>query len=384
MSQPARVQPILGFVLASAAYVLEIALTPLILPEIQGKLGLTVGQVALIVNAYGMAVAVSVLLGGWLGDRFGPIRIFAVGTLLFCAGSAFVALSSTLSEMMAARLVQGLGAGLFSPVIPVLLARNAGERPGRLLALWYSFSGLLVALAPVLAAPLVMLFGWRAVFCLIAAVIVPALALVTGSSRGAPACEPQRGRVMHRLLGERRCTMLFAYVALNYGSVMLFLFIAPLSLAATPATAGLIPLILGGFWAAFTLTGIATRNMVDGGYSGAFLVLSPVILFGGFLLFLLGPTPVLQLPAALAVGAAFALGNTPATTLILRHAPGGSAALAASVDITFARIGQALAIAAIGPLAAVGQVAAIAAVSAVSLIFAFGTIRLGGARQLAR
>jgi DHA2 family methylenomycin A resistance protein-like MFS transporter len=203
-----RQRAILGYVLGSASYVLEIALTPLILPVLRTSFGLSLAEVTFVTNGYALAVVLSVLTAGWLGDRVGPKRVFLAGAVLYAGASLLVALAGGLEALLAFRLLQGLGAGLFSAMIPVLLARAGGDRPGRLLALWYSSSGFVVASAPLLAAPLVASFGWRAVYVAVAIVALPACALAL-RSRDAPAAirAPGGGR-LRDLARDPRCAVL--------------------------------------------------------------------------------------------------------------------------------------------------------------------------------
>ncbi|MEL7117495.1 MAG: MFS transporter, partial [Pseudomonadota bacterium] len=109
---------VIGPIAASAAFVLELTLTPLLLPGIQRAFGLDEGALAWVFNAYGAAVAVGVLLGGLLGDRYGIRAVFAAGVLAFAAGSALAALSGTYEVFIAGRVLQGFGAGVFSPLVP--------------------------------------------------------------------------------------------------------------------------------------------------------------------------------------------------------------------------------------------------------------------------
>ena len=59
---------IIGSIAVSIGYVMELTLVPLLLPAIQSQFDLSVSEVAWVFNSYGIAVAVGVLVGGWLGD----------------------------------------------------------------------------------------------------------------------------------------------------------------------------------------------------------------------------------------------------------------------------------------------------------------------------
>lgn len=150
--------------MASVAYVVELSFVPLILPDLRSDLGLSVNDLALVFNAYATAVAIAVLVGGWMGDTFGAQRVFSLGVLLFVAGSLAVAMAPEQGPLVFGRVIQGIGGGLFSPLIPVLLARAAAPRPGRLLILWGSASGFVAGLAPLIAHHLLSSVGWSTVF----------------------------------------------------------------------------------------------------------------------------------------------------------------------------------------------------------------------------
>ena len=69
---------------------MELTLVPLLLPAIQEQFSLSIGELAWVLNSYGISVAFGVLLGGWLGDIFDTKRIFGAGVLFFATGSAIV------------------------------------------------------------------------------------------------------------------------------------------------------------------------------------------------------------------------------------------------------------------------------------------------------
>lgn len=363
MSRPI-LSPVIGPTVASSAYVLEIALFPLALPEVEAALGLGRGELALLANAYGIAVAAAVLAGGWLGDRLGARRLFFAGVALFAAGSLWVASAEGMAALLGGRLVQGLGGGLMSPSIPVLLTRGSGGRPGRVLALWNSLSGFIVALAPIAGVPLVTRFGWPAVFVVMTAVALAALALTAANPPPSQAQAPTRrappARGGWRLPGP---ATLYLYVALSYGAILLFLFAAPLLLAERGLPANTTAGVLGLFWVSFTGMGLLLRNRIDGPLVGPLLAAGPILVLAGFAALMADGAPGAGVwLAALLVGSGFAFGNAPSTVLILRHAPDGRLALAASLDITCARLGAVAVIAALGSLAAGAMLAGVALV----------------------
>lgn len=55
-------------------------------------------------------------VSGWLADRFGTRRVFMVAVSLFTLGSLACALSSSLSELVIFRVVQGVGGAMMMPV----------------------------------------------------------------------------------------------------------------------------------------------------------------------------------------------------------------------------------------------------------------------------
>ena len=116
MPQPTRV--VWTFVISSIALFMA-ALDNLVvttaLPVIRSSFNASLGELEWIVNAYTLTFAVLLLTGAALGDRFGRKRLFIIGLGIFTAGSAVAALSSTVTVLIVARAIQGLGGALFAP-----------------------------------------------------------------------------------------------------------------------------------------------------------------------------------------------------------------------------------------------------------------------------
>jgi MFS family permease len=113
-----------------------------------------------------MVYAALLLTGGTLGDRYGRKRIFLSGLALFTAGSAAAALSGSIGLLIAARMLQGLGAALLTPGSLSILRHvfTDDKERARAVGLWSGVSAVGLAIGPVLGGPMVDAFGWASVF----------------------------------------------------------------------------------------------------------------------------------------------------------------------------------------------------------------------------
>ncbi|MCS5733814.1 MFS transporter [Herbiconiux daphne] len=85
-------------------------------PAIGADLGVDAASVGVAVTAFLLTVAVFIPASGWLSQRFGMRRIFALAIAIFTVASLLCALSPTLPVLVAARALQGIGAALMVPV----------------------------------------------------------------------------------------------------------------------------------------------------------------------------------------------------------------------------------------------------------------------------
>jgi EmrB/QacA subfamily drug resistance transporter len=117
------------------------------------------------VNAYTLALAGLILLGGSLGDRFGRRRVFLIGTAWFALASALCGLAPSAEFLIAARALQGVGGALLTPgslaIIQASFAR--ADRP-RAVGLWSGLGGVAGAAGPLVGGWLVENAGWRWAF----------------------------------------------------------------------------------------------------------------------------------------------------------------------------------------------------------------------------
>jgi EmrB/QacA subfamily drug resistance transporter len=137
------------------------------LPVIRVSLHASLSGLEWTVNAYTLAFAVLLLTGSSLGERFGRRRMLLVGITVFTLGSAAAALSPDAGALIAARMVQGMGAAIMTPLtLTILSAAVPAERRGMALGIWGAVGGLAIALGPVVGGAVVQGISWKWIFWL--------------------------------------------------------------------------------------------------------------------------------------------------------------------------------------------------------------------------
>ena len=163
--------------------VLDVTIANVALPTLSRTLEVSPAAAIWVVTGYQMAVVMALLPCAAAGESLGYRRVFTAGVVLFTAASAMCALSPSLTWLVAARLLQGLGA---AAVTATLAAQLRFTYPHRLLGTAIGLSALTVALSsaagPTLGAAILSVATWPWLF----AVNVPLGAAVVLASRALP------------------------------------------------------------------------------------------------------------------------------------------------------------------------------------------------------
>ncbi|MES2098099.1 MAG: MFS transporter [Pseudomonadota bacterium] len=156
---------LLATILASSLAFIDGSVVNVALPAIARDLHASAAELQWTINAYLLPLSALLLIGGAAGDHFGRRRMLIAGIMLFAAASLGCALSPNLEILLAARVVQGIGAAMLMPnSLSILGGAFSGEEKGRAVGTWAAVGAIASAFGPPLGGWLVDAVGWRAIF----------------------------------------------------------------------------------------------------------------------------------------------------------------------------------------------------------------------------
>src|SRR5271163_1968723 len=134
-------------------------------PTIMADLHTGYDAVVWVTSAYLLGYAVVLLVSGRLGDRFGTKNLYLVGLVVFTAASLWCGLAGSAALLIAARVVQGIGAGMLTPQTLSMITRIfPPERRGVAMSLWGATAGVATLVGPLAGGVLVDALGWPWIF----------------------------------------------------------------------------------------------------------------------------------------------------------------------------------------------------------------------------
>src|SRR6478752_359550 len=144
---------------------LDLTIVNIAIPDMITRLHASLDGILWVLNAYALVLAVLVITAGRLGDLIGPRPMFTAGIAVFTAASAACGLAQTPGQLIAFRVVQGLGAAMLVPqTLTIITNTFPPERRGAAFGVWGAVAGVATIAGPTLGGLLVTAFDWRYIF----------------------------------------------------------------------------------------------------------------------------------------------------------------------------------------------------------------------------
>lgn len=165
--------------------VLDTSIANVAIPTIAGNLAVSANEGTWVITSFAVSLAIALPLTGWLGKRFGEVRLFLVATLLFSLFSLLCGLSTSLPMLVVCRVLQGAVAGPMIPLSQSLLQVNyPPEKQGTALSIWGMIAVVAPVVGPILGGVVTDDYSWPWVFFINVPIGLIAVAITAFVLRG--------------------------------------------------------------------------------------------------------------------------------------------------------------------------------------------------------
>lgn len=352
-----------GTMIASMAYVIEIGAFPIILPQLAQAIGRAPDDALFLASIYNIALIIFVASSGVLSDRVSRELFFKLGFGIFLSASALMVFASSDGLLALCRIFQGIGAGLFSPMVPAILSAANPQRSVRTLSIWGFLTGMAAAFAPFVIAALSENFGYQLGWAVIPAIGM--LAMPVFLVRTPKIARPRRIPFPR----QKEFWAVMIYVFLNYGLTTWFMYSIVLRLREITGTMHLAGLVLVLMWVAFAAVNLIIARVPDTMRLSNYLVFGAATTSLACLLTFQLDSLTAMFGAAALIGVGMAFNNAPTTELAFRFTSAHCKGRVASLDIMAARAGGAVLV-----LLAAADYALVSLVVLLSFVFSIATV----------
>lgn len=188
---PRRAIAVIAMCVGSLLLMIDSSIAAVALPTIAKALGVQDSMAVMVVTAYQLILAMTVLPFAALGERIGLRRLYQAGLLIHCVTGSLVFFADNLIALVSLRSLQALGTAAAISVAPALVrATYPAEQLGRGLSINTIVNAGATALAPVICGLILSFASWHWVF----AIVVPFSIASLMFSRALPEPEPQQHR----------------------------------------------------------------------------------------------------------------------------------------------------------------------------------------------
>src|SRR5437773_646383 len=164
----ARTNPWLVLLVLTTGFfmiLLDTTIVNVAIPAMSTGLNTTLDQILWVLNAYILVYAVLLITAGRLGDLYGQRNLFAIGLGIFTIASALCGLAQNPEQLIAARVLQGVGGALLTPqTLAILTTIFPPERRGAAFGIWGGVAGLATVAGPTVGGAIITYIDWRWIF----------------------------------------------------------------------------------------------------------------------------------------------------------------------------------------------------------------------------
>lgn len=181
-------------VILSAAmfiYVIDTTIMNVSISDVVADLDTEVTKVQAAITVYTLTMSAFMLTGGKLGDRWGSLRAFRIGLVIYGIGTVITALAANIAMLMIGwSILEGLGSALIVPAINTLIRTNfPGDARSRAYGVVWGVAAAGAAFGPIVGGAITTAATWRLAFALEAVIVVVVL---VGSGRLADSGRPDK------------------------------------------------------------------------------------------------------------------------------------------------------------------------------------------------
>ncbi len=164
----ARTNPWLVLVVLTSGFfmiLLDTTIVNVAIPAMSAGLHTTLDQILWVLNAYILTYTVLLITAGRLGDLYGQRNLFALGLFIFTVASALCGFSQNANQLIAARILQGVGGAILTPqTLSIITTLFPPERRGAAFGVWGGVAGLATIAGPTVGGAIVTYISWQWIF----------------------------------------------------------------------------------------------------------------------------------------------------------------------------------------------------------------------------